>query len=153
MSGLDRGVDRVALEILLDRPELPEAARRAAEGCVAAGATAVRVRVAGVTSEVGVLPDDARTYPSGPVEIGIAGPVDATDLARALAIVAERADVAATRRKALHDVRGLLAIVSGQTEMLSMSVWGPINAAQAKALETIGRQLERLGPLLERLRS
>ena len=48
-----------------------------------------------------------------------------------------------------HDTRGALAVVLGNCEMLQDGVWGPLTPAQAKALETIGRQITRLQCLVD----
>jgi hypothetical protein len=56
------------------------------------------------------------------------------------------------RRLLVHDVRGALAVVCGQLEMLEAEVWGAVNPAQLKALRSATRQAERTRELLETLR-
>lgn len=146
-SGL---IDRAALEIALGGLEVDHAMQQVADVCLAAGAPGVRVRVGKRVVEAGTLPAHARSWTVDSVDV--ATTVDADVLARALAGLLVRVGQADDRRKLLHDLRGLVAVISGQNEMLSMSVWGPINPAQKKATETIARQIERMAPLLDRLR-
>jgi signal transduction histidine kinase len=152
LSGAPHFVDRAALDIALGRYEVAEAAKVAVEACMAAGATGARVQLGAVVVELGTLGAHSRNWMVQDVDLHVDG-TDAADLATALALLLARTRLADDRRKTVHDLRGLLAVVSGQTEMLAMSVWGPVSPAQKKALDTIARQVERITPLLDRLRS
>jgi signal transduction histidine kinase len=149
-------IERVALEIALGRYEVGEAFRVSVDRCLAVGAVGVRLSGGGRVVEGGATSEGATTFAAGDVVLQVwftpDAEVDCTSLVEALARVVDAVRVAEERRRAVHDLRGLLAVVSGQTEMLATAVWGPVSPAQRKALGAIERQLERISPLIERLR-
>lgn len=125
------------------------------------GARGATVLVDGVTvaalSATGAAADLAFT--DGPVvlrghvdgaapELELLGPV----LARLISEAARRQAEGAAHRKLTHDLRGSLAVVSGQCEMLETGVWGEPTPEQARSIGTIARHVDRMGALLDLLR-
>jgi signal transduction histidine kinase len=90
----------------------------------------------------------------GRVRIATDAPSDAEGL-RALATLLDRStapDADAVRRKSVHDLRGCLAVVSGQCEMMESEIWGPMTEEQLRAVRAIRRQVDRMRPLIDALR-
>lgn len=81
-------------------------------------------------------------------EVELVGPILAALVAQTARREADRAD----RRKLTHDLRGSLAVISGQCEMLETGIWGDPTPEQTRSIAAIGRQVERMGALLDRLR-
>ncbi len=53
------------------------------------------------------------------------------------------------RRKHVHDLRGALAVVAGQCEMLESGVWGNQSEEQQRSVRAMIRQIDRMRSLLE----
>lgn len=71
----------------------------------------------------------------------------------AAARAARRAKWDRERRRIVHDLRGPLAVVSGQCEMLAGNVYGPMSPEQERSIEAIRRQVDRMRDLIETLRN
>lgn len=56
------------------------------------------------------------------------------------------------RRRLMHDMRGALAILSGQCEILETGLYGAPTPDQERSLNAMRRQIERMKDLVERVR-
>lgn len=70
-----------------------------------------------------------------------------------LSLVIARSAADGERRRLVHDLRGALAILSGQCEILESGLLGAPTPEQARSLKAMSRQIERLRDLIERVRS
>lgn len=61
-------------------------------------------------------------------------------------------DSDAERRRLMHDLRGALAILSGQCEILETGLYGTPTPDQERSLNAMRRQIERLKDMVERVR-
>jgi len=60
-----------------------------------------------------------------------------------------RAQSEMDRRRHVHDLRGALAVVAGQCEMLESGVWGSQTESQQRSVGAMARQIERMRALLD----
>ncbi len=113
-------------------------------------------RVAGVGGD---RPPGTRgpEWSSGDLRLQLASsPVSAADraflqsLLVVLRAVLEQRDHRESDRRRVHDLRGALAVVSGQGEMLASGIWGELTEPQLRSVEVILRQADRIRKLHER---
>lgn len=135
-----------------------EIVSRAAAALVALpGFRGGRIAGAGAGWSAGELGPDAARADADGVTVEVAGVTpDAealTALARWLAVAVARERLADEARRRLHDVRGALAVVTGQGEMLGEGLLGPMTPRQAHAVAVIMRQADRLDESVDGLKS
>lgn len=94
---------------------------------------------------------EAATARAGEVEVWAdGGPPGAAEAVAALVATIVDGDAAAFR-KTLHDLRGALAVILGQCEMLAEGLRGPLPERAVPAVTSMRRQAERAADLVDDL--
>ena len=57
----------------------------------------------------------------------------------------------AARRRVGHDIRGSLAVISGQCEMLESGAWGPLTEPQKRALAKVRKHVDLVSERVDTL--